>query len=153
MRGARFIMPLLAGLALGAGEASAAEHFKSERGQRSGYSHAVTTEGGRIVWLAGATASELPADFDAQFKQIFAIIEGQLVKAGGSLADITTMTVYVTDPRLGPRFIELRKALFKDDFPASALITVAGLARPEMLLEVQAIAVVGESAGPDKRNP
>jgi enamine deaminase RidA (YjgF/YER057c/UK114 family) len=127
-----------------AANASAAEHSKSERGQRSGYSHAVTTEGGKIVWLAGATATELPADLDSQFKQIFDIINGQLVKAGGDLTDITTMTVFITDPRLGPRFIELRKALFKDNFPASALITVSGLARPEMLLEVQAIAVIGE---------
>ena len=144
MRRARNILALAAGLAICAGAASAAEHSKSERGQRSGYSHAVATEGGKIVWLAGATASEFPADFDSQFRQVFAIIEGQLAKAGGGLADITTMTVYITDPRLGPRFIELRKALFEDDFPASALITVSALARPEMLLEVQATAVVGE---------
>jgi enamine deaminase RidA (YjgF/YER057c/UK114 family) len=129
---------------LAATNASAAEYSKSERGQNSAYSHSVTTEGGKVVWLAGATATQLPADLDSQFKQIFEIINGQLVKAGGDLTDITTMTVFITDPRLGPRFIELRKALFKDNFPASALITVSGLARPEMLIEVQAIAVIGE---------
>lgn len=142
--GGRALLTASVCLALCTSAVSAAEYSKSERGQRSGYSHAITTEGGRIVWLAGATASVLPADFDSQFKQVFAIIEGQLAKSGGVLSDITTMTVYITDARLGPRFIELRKALFKDDFPASALITVAGLARPEMQLEVQAIAVVGE---------
>jgi enamine deaminase RidA (YjgF/YER057c/UK114 family) len=143
MRGLRGL--LIAGAAvLAATNASAAEYSKSERGQRSGYSHSVTTEGGKVVWLAGATATELPADLDSQFKQIFEIISGQLAKAGGDLTDITTMTVFITDARLGPRFIELRKALFKDNFPASALITVSGLARPEMLIEVQAIAVIGE---------
>lgn len=135
---------IAAALVCSAPAATAAEHVKSERGQRSGYSHSVVTEGGKVVWLAGATASEFPADFDSQFRQVFAIIEGQIARAGGGLSDITTMTVYITDPRLGPRFIELRKALFKDDFPASALITVSALARPEMLIEVQAIAVVGE---------
>ena len=41
------------------------------------------------------------------------------------------------------RFIQLRKEIFGDNFPASALITVAGLARPEMLVEAQGIAVLG----------
>ena len=62
------------------------------------------------------------------------------------LADLTgraERTVFITDARLGDRFTELRREIFGDNFPASALITVAGLARPEMLVEVQGIAVVG----------
>ena len=47
------------------------------------------------------------------------------------------------DARYGDRFTQLRKEIFGDNFPASALITVAGLARPEMLVEVQGIAVLG----------
>jgi len=54
---------------------------------------------------------------------------------------MVTMTVFITDARLGDRFTQLRREIFGDDFPASALITVAGLARPEMLVEVQGIAV------------
>ncbi len=42
---------------------------------------------------------------------------------------------------LGDRFTQLRREIFADNFPASALITVAGLARPEMLVEVQGVAV------------
>ena len=56
---------------------------------------------------------------------------------------MVTMTVFITDTRYGDRFTELRKEIFGDNFPASALITVAGLARPEMLVEVQGIAVIG----------
>jgi len=48
---------------------------------------------------------------------------------------MVTMTVFITDARHGDRFTQLRKEIF-DNFPASALITVAGLARPEMLVEV-----------------
>jgi len=60
----------------------------------------------------------------------------------GRLADMVTMTVFITDARLGDRFTQLRREIFGDNYPASALITVAGLARPEMLVEVQGIAVV-----------
>ena len=49
--------------------------------------------------------------------------------------------VFITDARLGDRFTQLRREIFADNFPASALITVAGLARPEMLVEVQGVAV------------
>ena len=55
---------------------------------------------------------------------------------------MVTMTVFITDPRYGDRLTQLRKEIFGDDFPASALITVAGLARPEMLVEVQGVAVI-----------
>jgi 2-iminobutanoate/2-iminopropanoate deaminase len=56
---------------------------------------------------------------------------------------MVTMTVFITDARYGDRFTQLRKEIFGDNFPASALITVAGLAHPEMLVEVQGIAVIG----------
>jgi len=56
---------------------------------------------------------------------------------------MVTMTVFITDARYGDRFTQLRKEIFGDNFPASALITVTGLARPEMLVEIQGIAVLG----------
>ena len=56
---------------------------------------------------------------------------------------MVTMTVFITDARYGDRFTELRKEIFRDNFPASALITVASLARPELLVEVQGTAVIG----------
>jgi enamine deaminase RidA (YjgF/YER057c/UK114 family) len=62
---------------------------------------------------------------------------------GGSLDDIVTMTVFVVDSRYGDEFIEIRKGHFSHGFPGSALITIQSLARPEMLVEIQAIAVLG----------
>ena len=123
-------------------------HLKNERAQARGYSQAVVTEGGRVVWLAGQVAVEdsagrsLAADFDGQVREVFARLGHTLEEAGGRLADIVTMTVFITDARLGDRFTQLRREIFGDNYPASALITVAGLARPEMLVEVQGIAVV-----------
>jgi len=60
------------------------------------------------------------------------------------LDNITTMTVFITDNRFGDRFVEIRKEYFDQGYPCSALITVHSLARPEMLVEIQAIAVLDE---------
>lgn len=116
--------------------------------QRSrSYSPAVVTEGGRILWLAGHIAPEdedgnsLAGDFDAQVRCIFAKLEKTLEEAGAALSDIVTMTVFITDVGLNSRFVELRKRYFADGYPASALITVAALNRPEMMVEIQAVAV------------
>ncbi|MEW9586177.1 RidA family protein [Paraburkholderia sp. DGU8] len=126
----------------------ARQYIKRDAAQERAYSPAVITQGGRIVWLAGQTVVEdsngksLAGDFNGQVKEIFARIAKTLEQAGGTLADIVTMTVSITDARFGDQFTKFRKELFGDNFPASALITVAGLAKPEMLVEVQAIAVV-----------
>ena len=124
-------------------------HIKRERAQSRAYSQAVITEGGRTIWLAGqigaadASGRSLAGDFDGQVREVFSRLSRTLKEAGGTLADIVTMTVFITDARYGDRFTQLRKEIFGDNFPASALITVAGLARPEMLVEVQGIAVIG----------
>ena len=124
-------------------------YLKRERAQARAYSQAVASDGGKVIWLAGQTAAEdssgksLAADFDGQVREVFARLGKTLEEAGGALSDMVTMTVFITDTRLGDRFTQLRKAIFGDNFPASALITVAGLARPELLVEVQGVAVIG----------
>ena len=123
-------------------------YIKHEGAQARAYSRAVITEGGTVVWLAGQTVVEdasgksLAGNFDGQAREIFARLDQTLNEAGGKLADMVTMTVFITDPRYGDRFTQIRREIFGDNFPASALITVAGLARPEMLVEVQGIAVI-----------
>jgi 2-iminobutanoate/2-iminopropanoate deaminase len=122
---------------------------KADTAQARAYSQAVVTEGGRIVWLAGqvgtadASGKSLAGDFDGQVREVFSRLGQTLEQAGATLADMVTMTVFITDARYGDRFTQLRKEIFGDNFPASALITVAGLARPEILVEVQGIAVLG----------
>ena len=124
-------------------------YLKRPRAQARAYSQAVVSEGGRVVWLAGQVAAEdasgksLAGDFDGQVREVFSRLGNTLAEAGGVLGDMVTMTVFITDARLGDRFTELRREIFSGNFPASALITVAGLARPELLVEVQGIAVIG----------
>ena len=123
-------------------------YMKRPAAQARAYSQAVISEGGRVVWLAGQVAAEdasgksLAGDFDSQVREVFSRLGNTLAEAGGALSDMVTMTVFITDARLGDRFTQLRKTIFTDNFPASALITVAGLARPELLVEVQGIAVI-----------
>src|ERR1700674_1491648 len=77
------------------------------------FSPAVVTQGGKTVWLAGQTATEdlknksIVGDFDAQTRTVFALLDQVLKRAGGSLRNMVTMTVFINDPRNGDRFIEI----------------------------------------------
>ena len=113
------------------------------RAKERAFSRVVTTEGGKTLWIAGHTGDP-KSGFDQQVREIFSDLDKSIKASGGrGLADMVTMTVFITDARLGDRFIELRKEAFKECFPASALITIAGLAQPGLLIEIQGIAVVG----------
>src|SRR5580658_6394729 len=124
------------------------QYLKREASQARAYSQAVITEGGRTIWLAGQVGAtdgsgrSLAGDFDGQVREVFSRLDQTLAEAGGNLRDMVTMTVFITDARYGDRFTQLRKEIFGDNFPASALITVAGLARPEIPVEVQGVAVI-----------
>ena len=111
--------------------------------QQRAFSRAVITEGGRTLWLGGQTA-DASLDFERQTRSIFSELDRTIKANGGSgLADMVTMTVFINDVRNGDRLTEIRKEIFRECFPASALITVTGFARPGVLIEIQGIAVVG----------
>ncbi len=105
-----------------------------------------------MVWLSGHLAAEdeggnsLQGDFDGQVRCIFRKLNATLRDAGGALADIVTMTVFITDVSCNSRMVELRKEFFSGDaYPASTLVTVAALNRPELMVEINAIAVIGQT--------
>jgi 2-iminobutanoate/2-iminopropanoate deaminase len=112
------------------------------------YSPAVITEGGKTVWLAGHvgfvddSGASLAGNFDAQTRQAFKNIEKTLACAGGTLKDIVWMTVSVSDGRYSQRFTDIRKEIYREQFPASTLLTAAAFAVPEIMVEITAIAVV-----------
>ncbi len=144
----RYVLAALLALAVPAG---AREYLKGpEATQMRAYSPGVVTEGGRVVWLAGQTSltdangASLVGNFEGQVRDVFRRLNATIERAGGNLSNMVTMTVFITDARLGTRFTEIRREIFGDNFPASALITVVGLAQPGMLVEVQGIAVIGD---------
>ena len=127
----------------------AQKFVKGERPQQRGYSLAVITEGGRTVWLGGQIATtddagkSLAGDFEGQVRQIFKLLNATLEKAGGKLSNMVQMTVFITDVRNGDRLTEIRREIFGDNFPGSALITVTALANPDAKIEIQGYAVIG----------
>jgi enamine deaminase RidA (YjgF/YER057c/UK114 family) len=126
------------------------EHLEGTDAQRSrAYSPAVITQGGRTIWLAGQTTTvdesgkDISGNFETQARTVFALMDRTLKRAGGSLANLVTMTVFITDPRYGDLFVKIRGEFFRDGrFPASALITVTAFARPGIVIEIQGVAVV-----------
>lgn len=101
---------------------------------------------GNLLFLAGQMGIDrdrrTAGDFEAQTRQVFANLQMVLETAGGSLANLVTMTVFITDMRYADEFLRLRGEILQRDFPASALIGISQLAIPEGLLEIQAIAVL-----------
>jgi 2-iminobutanoate/2-iminopropanoate deaminase len=113
------------------------------RSQERSFSRAVVTEGGKAVWLGGQTGTP-SKDFEGQAREAFAELDKTIKAVGGTgLKDMVTMTVFIGDVRNGDRLTEIRKEIFKDCFPGSALITVSGFARPGIQIEIQGIAVIG----------
>ena len=110
-------------------------------------STAVKVKGGTLLFLAGHTASQPRpdaelGDFTAQFKAVFDKIGITLAKAGGSLDDIVSMGVFLTDLRYIPQFSKMAKEIFKKGYPAITFVEVSHLARPTSVMEVQPIAVL-----------
>jgi 2-iminobutanoate/2-iminopropanoate deaminase len=140
---------VLMGLLAFSASGQAKDYLKGERPQQRGYSEAVITEGGRTVWLAGQTATvddagkSLAADFEGQVRQLFKNLDRTLQKAGGKLGDMVQMTVFITDVRNGDRLTQIRREVFGDNFPGSALITITALAVPDAKIEIQGYAVIG----------
>lgn len=113
-----------------------------------GYSQCVRV--GPFVYVAGQCGLGLDhqvvsEDFEDQARAALERIKVALVAAGGTMADVVTMTVFITDTSLGRIFTSLRREYFAGDYPASALIGVSKLMVPGALIEIQATAVLPES--------
>ena len=123
-------------------------HIEGTWQKKRAFSPAVVVQGGTMIFVAGHAGQEddngksLAGDFEAQTRQTFKNLEKTLRQAGGSLKDLVTMTVFIIDSRYGNQFTDLRGEILKDNFPASALITCDGLARTDMMVEIQGIAMI-----------
>jgi 2-iminobutanoate/2-iminopropanoate deaminase len=111
------------------------------------YSHVIRA--GNTVYISGQTATDAQGnvvgrgDITAQSVQVFENLKAALASVGGTFADVASITVYITDARYRDPMREVRTRYLGDKLPTSTLLVVAGLADPEYLLEISAIAVVG----------
>ncbi len=125
--------------------------YASDYQKSRSYAPAVVTEGGKTVWLAGLLAADdedgnsLAGDFGAQVRCVFRKMARQMEEVGGSIDNVVTMTGFITEVRYNLDFVEIRKEFFSDDsYPASTLVTVQALNRPEAMVEITATAVIPE---------
>lgn len=103
---------------------------------------------GNQVFIAGMTAqlgNEVVggASMYGQAQAIFTKIKHLMESVGGRMDDIVKVVIYVTDIARREDVWQARRKVFTGDFPVSTLVEVAALARPELLVEIEAIAILG----------
>jgi enamine deaminase RidA (YjgF/YER057c/UK114 family) len=115
----------------------------------NGYTHVVVAPDARTVYVAGQVAFDSTgqlvggSDFQAQADQVFQNLRRALSSVGGSLDDVVKTTTFVTDQKNVEKLREIRlKYLDKAHPPANTLVVVSSLARPNLLIEIEAVAVL-----------
>ena len=116
---------------------------------RKSHSQVVTVTGGTLVFIAGMTSrSEIDAqpvhkgDMRAQLRQCCENIGRALRAVGGDYADVVKTTTFTTDVEEYHRVNDERAKYFKSDLPTSALIGVVRLAHPDLMVELEVMAVI-----------
>ncbi|MFD7898382.1 RidA family protein [Streptomyces sp. NPDC059743] len=119
----------------------------------NGYSHVVWGTG-RFVAVSGQCAFDADGkvvgegDPAAQARQVFENLRLCLAAAGAGFADVVKLTYFVTDVAHLPAVREARDAVIDTTRPpASSAVQVAALFRPELLVEIEAFAIIGETDG------
>ncbi|MEU6086873.1 RidA family protein [Streptomyces sp. NPDC047085] len=114
------------------------------------YAHVVTASG-RLVAVSGQLALDEDGkpvgegDAAAQARQVFENLRRCLAAAGAGFHDVVKLTYFVTDMAHMPAIRAARAAHIPDDrLPAASAVQVAALVAPEFLMEIEALAVVGE---------
>ena len=101
-----------------------------------------------IAYVSGMVARGAPnletLDEYEQAKDIFRKIKALLEAAGGKMADVVKVTIFVTNIKNNTKVWKARAEVFSGNFPASTLVQVAALASPEILVEIEAIAHLGK---------
>jgi enamine deaminase RidA (YjgF/YER057c/UK114 family) len=115
---------------------------------RGSYSLVNIAQPGRMVLIAGQTASDTTGnvvgvgDARAQTRFVLGKIQRAVEAAGGTMNDVVAMNVFTTDVRYHRDINETRREVLVANFPTSTMVQVVALARPELLLEINAIAVI-----------
>ena len=116
----------------------------------TGYTHVVEVNRGKTVYIAGQVAFDATGavvgkqDFIAQTRQVMENLKAALASAGATFENIVKVNTYVTDMSQIQALREIRTSYFGANPPASTLVQVVALARPELMIEIEAIAVVPE---------
>ena len=113
------------------------------------YSQALEVRAGRFLFISG----QVPLDADgrlvgagdprAQIRQVFANVQALVQEAGGTLANIVELTIYVRDMAVHrPLITELRQQILRPPYPATTMVEVSRLASEDWLVEISATAAL-----------
>jgi reactive intermediate/imine deaminase len=114
----------------------------------SGYTHVVEVTGGRTLYISGQVALDQAGavvgkgDLMTQTQQVFENLKSALAASGATFAHVVKMTVFMTDVSEIQAFRDVRDRYFVKEPPASSLVQVVRLIRPELMIEIEAVAVV-----------
>ena len=115
------------------------------------FSHATMIEArGRLVFISGMTARRADGtiagigDIEAQTRQVCENVKSAVEQAGGSLDDICSVDVFVRNMEHFDQIHKVRREYFKPPAPASTMVEVCKMTSPEYLIEMSAIAVIGD---------
>lgn len=115
----------------------------------TGYTHITIGPDGRTVHIAGQVAMDNKGqlvgagDFRAQTQRVFENLRLALDAVGATWDDVLKMTTFVTDASQVAVFREVRNTVLRaDQLPANTFVEVKALARPEWLIEIEAVAML-----------
>ncbi|MEX2453169.1 MAG: RidA family protein [Rhodospirillaceae bacterium] len=98
---------------------------------------------GNQLILSGMTAGDPSGDAYEQSVRALQRVKGLVEGAGGKMADVVKLTVYLTDIADRPAFGKARSEFFSGRMPCSTLVAISALAQPGLVVEVDAMAFIG----------
>ena len=116
------------------------------------YSNVVTSAPGKLVFVAGQVALDADGelvgegDIAAQTKRVMENVKLGLEAAGATFADVVKIVNYITDAEEFPKMAAVRREYLTEPYPASTLIEVQALMYPELMIEIEVLAVVPNDA-------
>lgn len=112
-------------------------------------SHGVSAPPGKMVFVSGQVSRNAQGeivgkgDIAAQTRQVMENMKSVLAEGGATLDDVVKVTVFVTNvAEHYSQIHQVRAEYFKSDYPASTMVEVKALVQPELMIEIEAVAVV-----------
>ncbi|MCH7714237.1 MAG: RidA family protein [Chloroflexi bacterium] len=112
-------------------------------------SHGVEVPAGKMVFVSGQVSRNSQGeivgkgDITAQTRQVLENMKSVLAQGGATMDDVVKVTVFVTNvAEHYSQIHQVRAEYFPKDYPASTMVEVKALVQPELLIEIEAVAVV-----------
>jgi 2-iminobutanoate/2-iminopropanoate deaminase len=113
------------------------------------FSSGVEAPAGRTIYVSGQVSMDAEGnvvgegDIKRQTEKVLEHVKTVVEEAGGGMDDIVKVTVFITDMGLYDEIHEIRRRYFEEPYPASSMVEVSALIDSRLLIEIEAVAVIG----------